>query len=200
MVSAKAEPPTRTKPASAGCSFRKFQTRSVAGGSKGKSFLNVVENAFDGRSRSFYFAAFISLQCVPFLPQPDSPKLAGDCEQLGEARSQKCGANVDRIAGVAVRPDEAGMLLPKWIRRCAHGQKLPLFSIGSKALKSGARQCFRLFHQFVGAPFVVGGKRFVCGFSFQLTIHQVRMRGEIIETLAFEIGDRFKFVLRHERE
>lgn len=46
--------------------------------------------------------------------------------------------------------------------------------------------------------------RFRCGFvglfAFALHPHQLRARGEVIETLAFEIGQRFEFVFLHESE
>ena len=68
-----------------------------------------------------------------------------------------------------------------------------------------SRQRVGLFHEFVAAPFAVslhhflcwrrGGGGFLGGFAFALALHEVGVRGEIIEALAFEIGERFKVVL-----
>ena len=68
------------------------------------------------------------------------------------------------------------------------------------------RQRVGLFHKFLPAPFAVGfdhflgGGGFLRGLAFGLAFHQVGVSGEIIEALAFEIGERFKLVSGHERE
>ena len=73
------------------------------------------------------------------------------------------------------------------------------------------RERVRLFHEIVAAPFAVGVRPFssrrlrqrrlsASALRSLLHAHELGVRGEIIEALAFEIGQRFELVLLHERE
>ena len=69
----------------------------------------------------------------------------------------------------------------------------------------------RLLHEIVSAPFAVGAHHLLCrcgrvsrgfvlGLALLLHADEIGVGGEIFETLAFEIGERFEFVLLHEGE
>src|SRR6266513_572020 len=75
--------------------------------------------------------------------------------------------------------------------------------------RSAARERIGLFYEIVAAPFAVRADDFLCcsrsirsGFIFLFALllhaHKLGVRGEIIETLAFEIVQRFKLLLHHE--
>jgi hypothetical protein len=75
-------------PARAGCSLRNTQTFSVAGGSKGKSLLNVLEDALDRGTSTGHFVSLVRLQIPPFGTQSFQAKLQCEIKQQTESRSQ----------------------------------------------------------------------------------------------------------------
>src|SRR6266487_6877614 len=104
MRSASAEPPMWTKPASAGCVLRKSQTLSVAGGSKGKPLLDIVQDALDRITGALGLATGIIQQFGPFGSHALQPEFQRNFEQTPEPRTQQSRPDVHRIRRVGIGP------------------------------------------------------------------------------------------------
>src|SRR6185369_1900442 len=147
MRTAKADPPIRTKPASAGCAFRKFQTLSVSGGSKRKSLFDVIEDAFDHAVGTDRFRRAFCPQLGPFTAQTIQAEGDRDLQQPLEARPEQRGPDVRTIVRFRIGPNQTRLGLPK----CAvvrHGVQVSFpasakqaKASGGSVLISGARLC-----------------------------------------------------------
>src|SRR2546425_8814 len=113
MRSASAEPPTRTKPSSAGCALRKSQTFSVAGGSKGKPLLDVVQDALDRIAGTLGLATGIIQQFGPFGSHAFKPEFQRNSQQTSKPRTQQCGPDVHGIRRVGIGPNQPRIFLPE---------------------------------------------------------------------------------------
>ena len=98
-------------------SFKKFQTFSVAGGSKGKSLLDVFQDALHRRVGAHDFAGIISLQLFPFRPQALYSEFKRDIQQEPEPRPEQCCTKINGIAGCRVRPNQPPMFVPEFVER-----------------------------------------------------------------------------------
>ena len=91
-----------TKPASAGCVLRKSQTLSVAGGSKGKPLLDIVQDALDRIAGTLGLSTGIIRQFDPFGSHAFNPEFQRNLQQTPEPWTQKRGPDVRGIRRIGI--------------------------------------------------------------------------------------------------